>query len=313
MLPETTYNLLSRTYHAVDTLGDYADRLVPEIFVELPDDPPEFVTFLNNWIIAREKPTTDSEPTFNHYEPSLSQVELIRRAQFKLLQTRDRANILCLGNRIADERDSNSIQRVVSFAVNTNVEKLKDRLWRLLLERIGEGPMFHILTTCSIFEPVGTDCHVQLCGTPLTDILQHNIYAHKGVKRDQKSDADDARPEKRRRVGLGSVASQSKLINTPADVPFARNRIFYSRAQLVNSNKVRLGLPSSHVLNKAQPDRIAQDTPDSIQKKLEAAARHLSKYIFPHQYDLKNVFTSAKDKKSLNPFPVFDDREDEIL
>ncbi|KAG8892151.1 hypothetical protein FRC00_012567, partial [Tulasnella sp. 408] len=75
MLPETTYNLLSRTYFAVDTLGDYADRLIPEIFVELPDDPPEFTAFLNNWIIARGKPPTDVEPTFTYYEPNLSQVE----------------------------------------------------------------------------------------------------------------------------------------------------------------------------------------------------------------------------------------------
>lgn len=313
MLPETTYNLLSRTYYAVDTLGDYADRLIPEIFVELPDDPPEFTAFLNNWIIARAKPPTDVEPTFTYYEPNLSQVELIRRAQFKLLQSRDRTNILCLGSRTADERDSNTIERVVSFAVNTNVEKLKDRLWRLLLERIGEGPMFHILTTCSIFEPVGNDCHVQLCGNPLSDILQSKVNVQKGVKRGQNADVDDARPEKRRRAGHGAVASQSKPINTPADIPFARNRIFYSRAQLLSPNKVRLGLPSSHALNKVEPDRTAQDTPDSVQKKLEAAARHLSKYIFPRQYDLKNVFTSPKDKKSLNPFPQFDDREDEIL
>ncbi|KAG8948061.1 hypothetical protein FRC04_010103 [Tulasnella sp. 424] len=313
MLPQTTYNLLSHTYYAVDTLGDYADQLIPEIFVELPDDPPEFVAFLNNWIIARGKPTTDAEPRFNYYEPGLSQSELIRRAQFKLLQSRDRTNVLCLGTRIADDRDNNSNERVVCFAVNTNVEKLKDRLWRMLLERIGEGPMLHILTTCSIFEPIGNDCHVQLCGTPLSDVLSSDKNIHKGKKRGQIADAEGGPPEKRQRVGHGGVASHTKQINTPADIPFARNRIFYSRPQLVGPNRVRLGIPSSHILNKVQPDRTAQDTPDSAQKKLEAAARHLSKYIFPRQYDLKNVFTCPKDKKSLNPFPVFDDREDDIL
>ncbi|KAG8985587.1 hypothetical protein FRB90_004611, partial [Tulasnella sp. 427] len=311
MLPQTPYNLLSRVYRVVDTLGNYVDQLVPEIFVELPDDPPYFVAVLNSWIICLSKSAAEIEPKFKYFKPSITQSELIKRVQYKMLKLPDRSNVLCLGNRIPDERDDNSMERVVSYAINTNVEKLKDRVWRQLLERIGEGPMIHILSTCSIFEPVGNDCFVQLCGAPLSDLLPSNNI--RGAKRAQATEAAEGPPEKRQRAETGAILPPKKIINTPADIPIARSRIFYSRPQLVARNKVRLGLPGSHALNKVQPDRTAQDTPESHQKKLEAAARHLSKYIFPQQYKLKSVFTCAKDSKAPNPFPSFEDREVEIL
>ncbi|KAG8983583.1 hypothetical protein FRB90_005901, partial [Tulasnella sp. 427] len=285
MLPETPYNLLSRVYRVVDTLGNYADQLVPEIFVELPDDPPDFAAVLNSWIICLSRSVAEIEPKFKYFKPGITQSELIKRVQYKLLKLPDRSNVLCQGNRITDERDDSSMERVVSYAINTNVEKLKDRVWRQLLERIGEGPMIHILSTCSIFEPVGNDCFVQLCGTPLSDLLPSNNV--RGAKRAQTTGAVEEPAEKRQQAENGAILPPKKIINTPADIPIARSRIFYSRPQLVAQNKVRLGLPGSHVLNKVQPDRTAQETPESRQKKLESAARHLSKYIFPRQYKLK--------------------------
>lgn len=67
------------------------------------------------------------------------------------------------------------------------------------------------------------------------------------------------------------------------------------------------------VLSKVEPEPGPEESEEAVAKKLEAGARHLSKYIFPRQYDLQNAFTSEKTKKSPYPFPDWDDREDEIL
>lgn len=107
--------------------------------------------------------------------------------------------------------------------------------------------------------------------------------------------------------------------------------MFYARPDLGSGGRVQLGIPSSRerrplspmltinaalradCLEKVAPSWTADDTPDSRQRKLEESARALSKYIFPRQYNLANVFTEPMQKGSLYPFADYTDRREEIM
>lgn len=112
----TSYKLLERYFTQNETLNDYVSRLLPEVFIELPDDPPSFVSFLNTTIVAYH-PTSDTpEPVFDYFEPTITHADvrkrilvqyscsrcppqLVKKAQTKLLRTKQRENILTLGFR----------------------------------------------------------------------------------------------------------------------------------------------------------------------------------------------------------------------
>lgn len=169
----SSHKLLDKYYTEIDTVLAYLERLVPEVFLELPDDPPSFVSFLSTCLVACHPATVTPEPVFDFYESTQTQSEvsswvfylrlsltclfwqLIKKAQFKLLKARQRNNVLNLGFRLVrrdilevtylslwpdeacvkpDERD-NTHDVVVNFAVNTNVDKLKTPDWRKLLRR----------------------------------------------------------------------------------------------------------------------------------------------------------------------------------
>ncbi|KAG9006699.1 hypothetical protein FRB93_008431 [Tulasnella sp. JGI-2019a] len=309
----TSHKLLNKYYTQVDTIHDYLSRLVPEVFIELPDDPPSFAIFHSTCLVACCPATDAPEPTFDFYEPTQTQSELIKKAQFKLLKARQRTNVLNLGFRLPDERDSTH-DIVVNFAVNTNVDKLKTPEWRKLLHRIGDGPMFHLLTTCSIFIPVGNDCHVQLAGSPISelDIIPYSSKAlGRGKRRTSGGTAELERPKKQ--VRADQPTPQPRKTNSPTDIPLPRNKLFYAKAQRSRAGEVQLGLPEYHTLFRVEPDNIATTTEEMRAKNLQKWARHLSKYIFPRQYGLSNVFTAERDPKSRHPFPSYDDREDDIL
>lgn len=75
-MASTSRKLLSNTYQLVDTLGNYASRIVADTFVELPDDPLPFTTLLSSCLVARQHVSPDSELVFDYYEPTQSQLEV---------------------------------------------------------------------------------------------------------------------------------------------------------------------------------------------------------------------------------------------
>ncbi|KAG8870325.1 hypothetical protein FRB97_009861 [Tulasnella sp. 331] len=300
-----SHKLLDKYYTEIDTILVYFERIVPEVFLELPDDSPSFVSFLSTILVACRPETDIPGPIFNFYESTQTQSELIKKAQFKLLKARQRNNVLNLGFRLPDERDDTH-DVVVNFAVNTNVDKLKTPDWRKLLRRI--------------FLPIGNDCLVQLTGMPASelDIIRNSSRGlGNGRKRASAQQTESERPNKRSRHDQLNPQLRKKL-NVPAAIPLPRNKIFYAKALRSRSGQIQLGLPLYHILYKVEP-QISTTTEGDVTKarakaeELQKSARHLSKYIFPRQYELVNVFTAERDPKSRYPYPSYDDREDDIL
>lgn len=62
--------------------------------------------------------------------------------------------------------------------------------------------MFHLLTTRSIFMPIGNDCLVQLAGMPMSElevIRSVPQNSDKGKRRATAQDGESERPKKRRK------------------------------------------------------------------------------------------------------------------
>ena len=55
---------------------------------------------------------------------------------------------------------------------NTTTKTLKDPAWELLLKRIGQPMMLHLLLHCAIFVGLPNACYLQVCGRPVNDVRQ---------------------------------------------------------------------------------------------------------------------------------------------
>lgn len=70
----TTHRLLTQYYNQILTLNECASSLVPDVFVELPDDTPSFVSFLNSCLVTQRE-AAEAELTFDYYEATQTQSE----------------------------------------------------------------------------------------------------------------------------------------------------------------------------------------------------------------------------------------------
>ncbi|KAG6896050.1 hypothetical protein C0992_010666 [Termitomyces sp. T32_za158] len=130
------------------------------------------------------------------------------------------------------------------------------------------------------------------------------------------------RPTKRQKFTGSVSASQRKQISkcrTPVEINLVRARLFYGRPQhLPKSNKLAVGLPVKHILNRIYPSYLRPPKVDPDQyvdpdpKEQLQHARHLSKYVFPRQYGLNNPFFVANLRKNAFNAPDYMDREAEI-
>ncbi|KAH8117876.1 hypothetical protein DFH11DRAFT_1503619, partial [Phellopilus nigrolimitatus] len=104
---------------------------------------------------------------------------------------------------------------LTNFFVNTMVDALQAPEWEILLERVGEVVMLHLLTETSLYSPLPNDCFCQLTGPPLIYtvpprlpgssegnvhlVQQAVVYSRKRKSPDGEEDTQ-TRPKKRRRM-----------------------------------------------------------------------------------------------------------------
>ena len=55
--------------------------------------------------------------------------------------------------------------------LNSSVEILKSEAWQLLLSRIGDAMMLHLLMHAAIFKPLPNGCFLQIAGTAVDQVL----------------------------------------------------------------------------------------------------------------------------------------------
>jgi len=133
---------------------------------------------------------------------------------------------------------------------------------------------------------------------------------------------------------LGLLLTTSR--RTPADISFVRSRMFYGRpSRDPDTYRIVVGLPynrtsplvwpeqfdlthNTDALNCLNPayfkkprlDPATYKDPDPAEQARKA--RHLSKYIFPLQHGLSNVFSYATSRNETYRQPNFTDREHAI-
>ncbi|KAG6855773.1 hypothetical protein H0H87_010982 [Tephrocybe sp. NHM501043] len=118
---------------------------------------------------------------------------------------------------------------------------------------------------------------------------------------------------------LTSAVVKNQLHRTPVEIHVVRTKLFYARPQcLPKSNQIIIGLPEKHILNRIHPSyrRSQKVEPsqyvDPDPREQQQNGRHLSKYVFPRQYGLKNPFTASTSKKEAFKSLDYLDRETEI-
>lgn len=161
-------------------------------------------------------------------------------------------------------------------------DELLKPLWKQLIACLGlDGPP--IITTlfmdCGLFVrlDLGTVNFRQLCGSPIHDLVSEDNT----VK--------------------GSVVSDNGFARKASEVKFARHRVLYGRASHNHKGEVHFGFRNIHILNRLS--RI-ESPAESID---------LMRYMFPRQFRLHNVFTSAVDKKeTAQEFKDYTTRDDEF-
>lgn len=175
--------------------------------------------------------------------------------------------------------------------------------WALLLQRIGEGPMIHLLASTSLFLDLGNDNLYQVAGIPIYSMKPH---APTGPQRQLQPDPKDTRRNpKRKRTESSENVGTPKQVNSPATIEIMRKRLFYGKPQRRPRAKgfgLHVGLPYSHILND-----VLVKAPTVQSKRAEVVA----KYIFPRQYGLHNVFMFEKEKGSWS-FRDYSSRETEL-
>ncbi|KAI1918600.1 Telomerase reverse transcriptase, partial [Ophidiomyces ophidiicola] len=167
---------------------------------------------------------------------------------------------------------------LVPLVPNPHVSRLKAHPWPALLDLLGaaaEDLLLHLLLDCGLFTALdrARGTYCQLSGIPLVDLPLLDP-------------ANTTPPADR---------------HSPHHIVFVRNRMLYARPELNAQRRVKLGLQHIHVLNRYRDCTNPRHT------------LHVMKYIFPRQFGLHNVFTSAVDPKTtVQPFKDYTLREDEI-
>ncbi|KIK45335.1 hypothetical protein CY34DRAFT_78126 [Suillus luteus UH-Slu-Lm8-n1] len=202
--------------------------------------------------------------------------------------------------------------------------------------------MLHLLTKTSIFVKLPNECLCQMTGMPLIYAMPPTL----DCGRETRWRAQDHANVSSSSCGRISVefprraASLSWILfllngetrnvillhfvdqfirRTSADISFVRARMFYARPNREHSSRnIIVGLPCTHVLNRLNPSYFRQTQPqagayqDPDPRQQAQKTRHLSKYIFPLQYGLSNVFSQPSAAKETYKQPNFADREREI-
>ncbi|OBZ72156.1 Telomerase reverse transcriptase [Grifola frondosa] len=358
--PPVTLSLLNSYFPRVCTLKAYLTEILEPLqddntILVIESDSVAYLALLQKSYVA---PQQDAKARFKVLPPMSHMRDTIDRAQERLFlnalkrKNKRLVNVITFGYRQASqngELGKAGMSRVplTNFFVNTIVTALQAPEWEILLQRIGEDAMFHLLVDTSIFVPLPNDCLCQVAGDSIIELQLPSVLAPRhpdlpdqgcippntrGIKRQPPNCHPDERTSKRLKTGgpFDSVAS-SVLAHpsndpaqcqkrTPVDIPLVRARLFYARPYYVpHTNKIIIGLPPKHILNRLHPSYRGKppmppgEWVDPDPRKQMDDARHLAKYVFPRQYNLSNPFVLEKSKqRHAFRFPDYLDREQEI-
>ncbi|KIW03271.1 hypothetical protein, variant 1 [Verruconis gallopava] len=211
-----------------------------------------------------------------------------------------------------------SIPGIVCTFANPHVEFVTSAAWCALLRLLGPGGdivMVDLLLECCLFLPLSPSPSdssgsrnvrslKQFSGVPLSSLQPcASLVAASADASVAPNRASDVALRPAAPGALTSVAQSgaNTLSRLPSQIRFVRNRMFFAQPSVSANGRIKFGLHSIHVLNRYPDFRDKEQTV------------HVLKYIFPRQFGLHNVFTSAVDsRESALPFKDYTLREAEI-
>ena len=168
---------------------------------------------------------------------------------------------------------------------NESIDKLRQTPWASIFDLLkvdAELIFLHLLLDCAVFVKLssGRDNLLQFSGVPIHE------------------NAGD-----RQKPGSTTVLGRSMNGATapPSTIKFVRNRMLYGKPGLNSNGQVKFGLKHVHVLERKTDIGSPMQT------------LHVMKHVFPRQFGLHNVFTSAVDpRQSSHPQQDYTYREEEL-
>ncbi|CCA73837.1 hypothetical protein PIIN_07791 [Serendipita indica DSM 11827] len=133
---------------------------------------------------------------------------------------------------------------ISNYAVNSMVVSLTSPDWSLLLQRIGEGPMYHLLVSTSLFLHVGNDCFCQATGSPIHELGPLQLGSRKRARPADMVELSCA--FKKQKLGE-EVSLKKPRVNSPNNIRIMRARMFYASAKHLSHIKLRTGLPAKRL------------------------------------------------------------------
>lgn len=314
------------------------------VHLETKDDSSLYSELLDASYIAIKGEAAVTNGRFKCFPVMTDMKEVIDQAQERLFKSGRSQNVITLGYRLASndgDRGKRDMTRVgiTNFFVNTVITTLQEPQWDLLLRRIGVDAMLHLLTDTSLFLSLPNGCFCQVTGEPIIHMIpaisqveesclqtQNVIPAIASQKRplsDLPGQNNKARKRRKLNPTYGGQTPHSSTapgVSKPssADITFFRAKLFYARPNFIpHTKRIVVGLPLKHVLNRLNPSHQSKvevtsgDYVDPDAREQAANVRHLSKYIFPRQYNLSNPFRPSS-RKDAYKFADYSDRESEI-
>ncbi|KAI8510175.1 hypothetical protein Bbelb_126030 [Branchiostoma belcheri] len=169
--------ILQQLFPRILTLQEYLEELISQRDVSVPPllrdgDSQQYIDLLQTTLVGLGyKPL----PHCVSFEQVSNQDEVLVRVIEKLCKSSKgpTKNVLSLGYRLARENSrSFSIKSpcIENVHPDDKIRNLEGRVWKILLSRIGDDVMTHLLGSCSLFLAASLGCYIQITGFPLYEL-----------------------------------------------------------------------------------------------------------------------------------------------
>ncbi|XP_035700124.1 uncharacterized protein LOC118432599 [Branchiostoma floridae] len=176
------FSILQQLFPRVLSLQGYlseqlAGRDVPVPLLQAGDSQ-EYTQLLQTTLVCLSAGHEPLPPRMS-FEQVSNQSEVILRTIEKLCKSPrgPTKNVLTLGYRLASEKSKSFSVKAPCIEMvhpDDKIRKLDRRVWKILLSRIGDDVMTHLLGSCSLFLAAPPSCYIQITGFPLYDL--HNDW-----------------------------------------------------------------------------------------------------------------------------------------
>ncbi|KAL6051599.1 Telomerase reverse transcriptase, variant 3 [Balamuthia mandrillaris] len=254
--PSFTSSSTSATAATVNTSAFSSNRKHKKWALLRADDPPAYRALLTGCLVGTLAEAPPAAAIVTDTNQRFTQAQLLNQVLETLFLGRSGAppnHLLAKGyrkQRPGQGHGMQSLYGVECYFPNTLVNVLKGSEWDLLLSRIGDACMLHLLLHTCLFLPLPNSCYMQLTGPPLSSLLLRSGRKLKRPPSKHQSASTAATSPARTNTKAKEENHPTEWrVERPKDpssttaARLERSRIFYS-----NPFKGR-GLPKLHVLN----------------------------------------------------------------